>query len=123
MSTPTRNDSRRIIVSADNVASQAFSRRQIFRELDLLKPSLIIHRSNGRIAQYLKQYSRERKITSMEFDTLQEETITTGRPGLMVIFPGNPKSTDDAVAAARRQGCPVLLISKTDHQTATAFGR
>ena len=113
MSTPTRNDSRRILVSADKVASQTFTRRQVFQELDIIKPSLIIHGSNGRIANYLKQYIKERKIMSMEFDTLQEEALTTSQAGLMVIFPGNPKSTDDAVAAARRQGCPVLLIAKT----------
>ena len=125
MSTPTRKDSRRILVSADTAASQAFSRRQIFRELDLLKPSLIIHGSKGRITDYLKQYIKARNIMSMEFDTLQEEAITTGRPGLMVIFTGNhnPKSTDDAVAAARRQGCPTLLIAQTNHQTAPTFGR
>ena len=123
MSTPTRNDSRRILVSADNIASQAFSRKQIFRELDILKPSLIIHGSRWRMANYLKQYIRERKITGMQFDTLQEDTLPTSMPGLMVIFPGNPKSTDEAVAAAQRHNCPVLLIAETDQKTATASAR
>ena len=123
MSTPTPNVSKRILVMGDKAASQAFSRRQVFSEMDILKPSLIIHSSNGRIADYLKQYIRERKITGMQFNTLQEEALTTGRPGLMVIFPGNRKSTDDAVAAARRQECPVLMIAPIDHQTAPTFGR
>ena len=62
---------------------------------------VIIHTSNRHIADYLKQYIRERKITGMQFNTRQQEALTTGRPDLMVIFPDNRKYTDDAVAAAR----------------------
>ena len=111
MSGPTQKASTRIIVVADNVASQALSRQQVFQELDMLKPTLIIHSSKWRTADYLKQYIGKRKIIGMEFDTLQQSTLTTGMPNLMVIFPGNPKNTDDAVAAARRHNCPVLLIA------------
>lgn len=111
MSRPTPKASTRILVVADNVASQALSRQQVFQELDILKPSLIIHSSKWRTADYLKQYIRERKITGMEFDTLQQSTLTTSMPSLMVIFPGNPKNTGDAVAAARRHKCHVLLIA------------
>ena len=111
MSGPTQKASTRIIVVADNVASQALSRQQVFQELDMLKPTLIIHSSKWRTADYLKQYIGKRKIIGMEFDTLQQSTLTTGMPNLMVIFPGNPRNTDDAVAAARRHNCPVLLIA------------
>ena len=112
MTTPKRKPSARILVVADNVASQAISRQQVFQELDILKPSLIIHSLRRcRIADYLKQYIREHKINGMEFDTLQQSTLTISMPNLMVIFPGNPKNTDDAVAAARRHNCPVLLVA------------
>lgn len=111
MSKPTQKASTRILVVADNAVSQALSRQQVFQELDILKPTLIIHSSKWRTADYLKQYIRERKITGMEFDTLQQSTLTTSMPSLMVIFTGNPKNTDNAVAAARRHNCPVLLIA------------